>query len=55
MFVCLENNEKIIEKKKKKKETKTIIKKMNKNDYLNKIKSKINKMMWSILKSSYIK
>ena len=28
---------------------------MNENDYLNKIESKINKLMWSILKSSYIK
>ena len=43
MFVCLENNEKIIGKKKK--ETKTIIKKMNENDYLNKIESKINKLI----------
>ena len=51
MFVCLENNENIIEKKGDKNNNK----KMNKNDYLNKIKSKINKMMWSILKSSYIK
>ena len=51
-FVCLDNNEKIIGKKKKK----TVIKKKkNENDYLNKIESKINKLMWSILKSSYIK
>ena len=52
MFVYLENNGKIIEKKSRDKNNNI---QTNDNDHLIKIESKINKLMWSILKSSYIK